>query len=261
MDISDRPPLGAYAYEEIEQALHKMDNAYWSALSELRAVRPFTLGPIMQPSPEPPKQPEHLRGTLCAYAGELFRIEAEKYPDTPEISHWLTKLSERVTVRAMGAVESMNRSVLNILLDKETLGLSWHGLTPDQMRETIRECLDGIRESTLAQRRPTPESDPPTNESCPDSESLILPRHGSMTAQDSEQQFADGDLIARREKLLADYKVATGDPSNKMIYEAENCPIYKQQFYEWRRGELPDKSRTTRNFEIFLKAKRRPFKA
>jgi hypothetical protein len=64
--------------------------------------------------------------------------------------------------------------------------------------------------------------------------------------------------VERRAKLLADYKAATGNPSSKRIYEAENCPIHKPQFHRWLRAELPANSKTTKDFERFLREKRRP---
>lgn len=64
--------------------------------------------------------------------------------------------------------------------------------------------------------------------------------------------------IERREKLLVAYKEATGNPSNKRIYEAENCPIHKPEFSKWRRGILPSHSQTTINFERFLSEKKPP---
>ena len=44
--------------------------------------------------------------------------------------------------------------------------------------------------------------------------------------------------IARRGQLLAEYKSAAGDPSNRRIYESRNSGIHKPEFYSWRNGEL-----------------------
>ena len=76
------------------------------------------------------------------------------------------------------------------------------------------------------------------------------------TAGDSSQSWSARK--ARRATLLAEYKLAAGNPSNKRIYEARNSGIHKPQFYEWLRGELPDDSETTKNFEKFLSAKKAP---
>lgn len=64
--------------------------------------------------------------------------------------------------------------------------------------------------------------------------------------------------IHRRKGLLSEYKAATGEPSNKRIYEATNSEIHKPQFHRWLRGLLPVDSATTINFERFLREKRPP---
>jgi hypothetical protein len=64
--------------------------------------------------------------------------------------------------------------------------------------------------------------------------------------------------IEDRLKLLAEYKHATGNPSNKKIYSAHNSGIHKPEFYQWLDGRLPATSKTAKNFEAFLKSKRRP---
>jgi hypothetical protein len=65
-------------------------------------------------------------------------------------------------------------------------------------------------------------------------------------------------LIASRECLLSEYKSATGNPSNKKIYEATNSGIHKPEFYKWLKGTLSPRSKTSRNFERFLGKKDRP---
>lgn len=66
------------------------------------------------------------------------------------------------------------------------------------------------------------------------------------------------DEMVKRESLLTEYKAATGNPSNKRIYEARNSGIHKPEFYAWLRGKLPDQSATRANFERFLKDKKPP---
>jgi hypothetical protein len=55
----------------------------------------------------------------------------------------------------------------------------------------------------------------------------------------------------RRRALLQAYKRATGIASDKRIYESD-APIHKPQFYDWRKGKLPESSATAENFERFL---------
>ena len=63
----------------------------------------------------------------------------------------------------------------------------------------------------------------------------------------------------RRARLLAEYKSATGNPSNKRIYEAKNSGIHKPDFYAWLKGDLSLESAMTINFERFLRLKKPPF--
>jgi hypothetical protein len=74
----------------------------------------------------------------------------------------------------------------------------------------------------------------------------------------STQGASDLSEAERRENLLDEYKKATGNPSNKKIYEAHNSGIHKPEFYRWKNGVLPAHSRTTHKFEAFLKARRKP---
>lgn len=66
--------------------------------------------------------------------------------------------------------------------------------------------------------------------------------------------------IDRRVKLLAEYKAATGSPSNRKIYEAKHSGIHKPEFYKWVNGTLSNDSATTKNFERFLRAKKPPIR-
>jgi len=68
----------------------------------------------------------------------------------------------------------------------------------------------------------------------------------------------DTDLLRKRARQLAEYKAATGNPSNKKIYEARNSGIHKPEFYKWLRGDLPANSATCINFERFLREKKPP---
>jgi hypothetical protein len=78
------------------------------------------------------------------------------------------------------------------------------------------------------------------------------------TPSSSQSAEVHGGEVERRQKLLSEYKAATGNPSNKKIYEAKNSGIHKPEFYQWRAGRLSVDSRTTKTFEAFLRAKRRP---
>jgi hypothetical protein len=77
---------------------------------------------------------------------------------------------------------------------------------------------------------------------------------------DPQHRLDANDDVARRQQLLADYRAATGQPSNQSIYSAKNSGIHKPQFYQWLRGDLPASSQTTMNFERFLAEKKPPIR-
>jgi hypothetical protein len=85
----------------------------------------------------------------------------------------------------------------------------------------------------------------------------------SAESPDQTQKESDpGTTLAsetdRRQRLLMSYKKATGNPSNKRIYEASNSGLHKPEFYSWRKGNLPSDSATCINFERFLNEKKPP---
>ncbi len=85
-----------------------------------------------------------------------------------------------------------------------------------------------------------------------------MPEPTTVILIDDPDAVIEESVIADRAHMLADYKRATGDPSNKAIYESRNSGIYKPEFYKWLRGELESDSVTAINFEKFLRLKKRP---
>ncbi len=246
--------MGLYAYEEIAKSLHEVDKAYWSELSKMRVASPYGFGKNIEPGPAPPRLPEHLRATLCNYARQLFQTECNEYPASPQLEIWLTKLAERITGRVLRTVESLNTSLFDVLLGTKTDGLGYHGLTLPEMRQAVEAELETEKARTLARYQPVVEQPSQTAEQG-SSTAICEPFHASDP--DEERTVEARRMVERRAKLLADYKAATGNPSSKKIYEAENSGINKPEFYEWKNGRLPDRSRTTKQFEAFLTAKRR----
>ena len=84
----------------------------------------------------------------------------------------------------------------------------------------------------------------------------LLSDYARQEAQPSSESVSEEAI--RRKGLLAEYKNATGNPSNQKIYKARNSAIHKPEFYEWLRGELPATSQTAINFERFLAEKKPP---
>ncbi len=243
----DRPDLGPLAYEEIEQAQHEIDTRYWKALREMQVPsealqRVFALH---SGEPRPPKRPEHLRVLIHSYARELFRTEANRYPVGSQLSRWLLLLKERVTVRIMGSIQEIEKGQQFRLQS-----LAYHGLTESDMRQAVNEAL-----------RPLIGQAAMSNQS---GSGLPL-QYPETRIPDAPQYFEPAELgpdehgeIGRRKRLLAEYKAATHNPSNKKIYEARNSGIYKPQFYQWLDGTLSAHSATAVNFERFLTNKKPP---
>jgi len=149
MDDQDKPPLMPYVYEEIAKSLYKIDKSHRVFLLELRVSHPGEPGANFSPSP--PRQPEHLRTAVCFYACELFKTEANEYPVDPQINHWLSKLQQRVIENVISTIKSLDNSFFSRFLGTEgKYGLSWHGLSLDDMRQSMNESLDELRAKTLA---------------------------------------------------------------------------------------------------------------
>jgi hypothetical protein len=112
-------------------------------------------------------------------------------------------------------------------------------ITHEQIRFAVSGLFDDYPTITVI---PSPSPNQEANEHAPSSNAAIT----------SE--------VERRAKLLADYKGATGDPSNRQIYEAKNSRIHKPEFYKWRSGKLSAESETALNFERFLRERKPPTK-
>ena len=243
----DRPSLVPYVWEEIALSLHEVDKTFWEQLKELRLQQP-TL-------PLPPKQPEHLRTILGLYATHLFLKESDEYPVSPKIELWLSKLADRVLARVIDAVDTLDSPpILNTILGMQhKYGLTWHGLTPDEMKAAIRESLDEVKALTLGRYQTAIEQQTKSMGIIP-APTVCEPSPSS----DSDQTISAEGIIEHRRKLLEEYKTATGNPPNQRIYRASNSRIHKPEFYQWINGILPERSKVTKRFEEFLRAKRLP---
>ncbi len=135
MDDLDRPPLGAYVYEEIALAQHKIDLDYAERL------RPFYVArwsPIFSSKPLPPKRPAHLSETLCAYACALFDVEAGRYPLEPTLSVWLQNLANRVEASVIS--RAFQPGILSGFHEGLDATLEHHA-PKEQMREEVSKAL------------------------------------------------------------------------------------------------------------------------
>lgn len=245
MDETDRPPLGPYAYEKIAKKLHEIERRFWDELSKMRVESPYF---VIGPSPASPKLPEHLRVIIIQYAESLFGTEATEYPESPKIEFWLSRLAERVVEKIMNTLDVIDQASYDFSSAKYYNGLSWHGLTREEMRDIAWQRLEDDKASVLHRLQPDSAQEVSSQDSEP----------GQTITSSEESQPEAGGLVDHRKKLLEEYKSVTGQPSSKQIYEAYNSGIHKPEFYQWKQGKLSVESRVTKRFEAFLKAKKRP---
>ena len=138
MEESDRPNLGTYALEQLEDELHRQDLRYWDELQDMQVtaqhVVAFSLLTCGQAAPpSPPKRPQHLLAILSRYADTLFYVEASAYPKLdPRFHHWLEKLAERVEERIIQRIKQLESAPIK--------SLTYHGVTESQMRKTVKEA-------------------------------------------------------------------------------------------------------------------------
>jgi hypothetical protein len=258
MDIPDRPPLDPYELEKLELKLHEIDKSWWKQLQMMTVsvslletnLGSSTTGPL------PPKQPIQLKRHLQSYAIMLFNEEASSvifpnvvwYPRDPQSRHWQAKLAERVEARVIQLVAKLNASFG--LMRFASYDLDYHGVTQPEMRRCISECLKRLIETKLA-------PEPRTQETI--STKTPAPLADSTEAPPNQPPPIPGTSeIQRREVLLAEYKAATGDPSDYQIYNAKNSGIHSPEFYKWKKGDLSRHSKTASNFEHFLREKKPP---
>lgn len=244
MAPSDRPKLPATVYQSIESARIKIDEYYWKRMVNLQvstiAANVTQVGfPNLEPRPPKPQRPDALRSAITRYARNLFVLEAARYPTDDYLEHFLGKLGERTiehVTRTIASVESAGNTVFR------RASLAHHGLSIEQMREVATQEINSLIEGRLEQVRPPSEL-----------------QGTKATDLDVPTSAKPATEVERRANLLANYKAATG-AMDYHIFNASNSGIYKAEFYQWRDGRLPAKSKVTKRFETFLKAKRRPIR-
>jgi hypothetical protein len=243
MEDSERPEFGASYWAQIEAARNGVDRHFWQIL------RAFLVSPIprltweefaaREPGSAPPeaKRPEALRMTIEEYAENLFAAEGQLYPDDPQLHLWYDKLRERIANQVVNGIKELEAA-------NAPRSLAHHGLKKDEMR---RAALNAVDRHIRARLNPPPFPPPKTGD-----EPRALENLSTVPGKELKS------LVVHRRELLAEYKQATGNPPDQRIYTAANSGIYKPQFYQWRDGRLPAKSKISRRFEAFLRARRKP---
>jgi hypothetical protein len=275
MDDTERPNLSFGELAQITDDLQESDSALWKCLAPLLMPKNGIPEDIILAGPRPPKQSAKFYLILSNYSLEIFNFEVGKYPrypPNPNFSNWLLNLARRVEDHAIEVVNDIERQP-----DKS---FAYHGVTEREMRSAIRKILHEFMEARYQVKAPSPRVAPAslsqtfspalTGEQISAFQRagidiaspvpLVVTLHNAAQANRTDVQTTSPNetVIERREKLLADYKLATGNPPDMQIYRASNSGIHKPQFYQWRDGRLPANSKITKRFEAFLRAKKRP---
>jgi hypothetical protein len=257
MENPDRPAFNLLESVAIENARNIVDKRYWDILRAFQIEVPGSEAArrrARKDEPPSPKEPSKLLLVFCSYAGSLFHAEVKVYPSGPHLAHWLEKLRGRIIDQVMNMAANLEDQG-----EIRGVSLTCHGVTPQQIVNAMCDDLDDLIEQRLQ---------PPLSLSLPlppDIQAQIVSNspNQSNEQRDERLQIVAHELpelerdIARRFRLLSEYKAATGNPSNKKICEAQNSCIHRPEFYKWKQGKLPPDSKTTKSFEAFLKAQRR----
>ncbi len=263
---TELPALSLEAEAEIERSRALMFKTHaskaWPLLFPSESFQ-FVAASTEEPADEP--QPANLKLQLKQFSAQLFDFEAVHYlkiaPDVSTLKAWLEIVADQIQ---SDAIERTKRRFVNI-------------------RCTIQERKDLVKEA-LASRighwciqylhleagpkvdhgavLPDP-IDPVGGKHIwnPAEQKSTAREERARPAQDisSAEQVESGiDEISHRAILLAEYKQATGNPSNKAIYTAKNSGIHKPEFFNWVNGKLHNASQTCINFERFLREKKQP---
>jgi hypothetical protein len=179
-------------------------------------------------------KPANLKLELQDYAAALFDAEAEQYPkyakSENQISLWLGALTLRTTseisekLKEHAAYHDRHCPASERLQAMET-----------KLSKRV-EYWVRVYSARVARNKKRP----------------VVPPEEAITPERSDNE------VARRAKLLSEYKNSTGNPSNRRIYTAKTSGIHKPQFYSWLDGSLPVTSKTCVNFERFLRQKKPP---
>jgi hypothetical protein len=275
MGHTNRPTFTLQQSAAIESAQNGVDRIFWERLEALQAEMPYAEANSRRVTPRPPapKQPSKLLMTIADYARNLFIAEGNLYEDGPYLKNWHESLKDRIIDRIAQMIDHLEQQGA-----ARGFSLMYHGVEPEQMREAAESEMDGV----IAARLAMPPAPPKTGRASltgkqaialasagvdiASGSPLLVALHEQSNRAIEQQQISPTPQSTqpepqgeakRRAKLLSDYRSATG-ASNRKIYEAQNSGIHKPEFYEWLKGNLAASSRTTKTFEAFLVAKRRP---
>jgi hypothetical protein len=253
MGTPDRPPLTLEQQVGIETAQQGVDERFWQFLWSFQALLPHAqeeYNPrLNRLNPPIPKEPAKFQLVVSEYAKNLFMIESGMYSaDAPELKEWLEGLGERIVERISNTLDDIEGKGYY-----QSRSFAHHDVGPEQLLATMRETIRKLIEKQLQGWISRPPLPPEVMRQMHGE-----PHRGAIRADVSQEPATVESEVDRRAKLLAEYKLATGNPPDLRLYTASNSGIHKPEFYQWRDGRLPAKSRVTKRFEAFLKAKKKP---
>jgi hypothetical protein len=237
----DRPSFPLETLADIERARDEVFKSAESRFDMLffSIVPGILFGGVLATAKNVPLQrkPATLKLQLKEYTSALFDAEARHYlnfkPTDELLCLWLGDLVERINkeVRAIAEDERHSRHC--------------------GLQERLSAVTDALAARAQWWLQAKQRIDPPKP-----AVKVAPPQQAGAVQQMAKA--LDTDEVSRRKALLADYKTAAGNPSNRKIYTARNSNIHKPQFHEWLTGSLPQTSQTCVNFERFLRDKKLP---
>jgi hypothetical protein len=236
MSDLDKPPLHPPAYDLIKLALRRVELMF---TPRLRGMQTSVIVNI--PGQLPPELiPDILRGLLRQYASVLFKTEADQYPLDAQLEHWLSKLAGRATDRVMETIERIETGAAGTL--------EYHGITKDEMCQTVSEFLQEAAQSYLWQRTQSQDqtaTPAPLGEAAPEAPP-------TPEVQEIDNPMQSNERLALRDSYRASF------PDVKI---QDICWAAEQTYREWRRwinGEAKDGLKPDRAFRHVLTSNKKP---
>lgn len=232
MSDPERPPLHPVILEQIDMLLYKVDQRHWPLIDGMQI--PVFIPPNV---PVPPQLPLQLLGFIRAYAGDLFKSEADQYGSfrgDERYPFWLSKLAERVIGRVLESVAKIDSANPNLIL-------GYHGLGLPEMTDGLRRFLAEVVDHY--QWKPT----------------LPAPIVPDIVAAVTIPQPTSTEPIsikAERATLRDSYRAAFPDVKiADIIWAAQQT---RREWTRWIGGEAKDGLKADRSFRHVLASGKKP---
>lgn len=234
MSDSERPPLHPVILEQIDMLLYKADQRHWPLIDAMQI--PVFIPPNV---PVPPQLPLQLLGFIRAYAGDLFKSEADQYGEfrgDDRYPFWLSKLAERVVGRVLESVGKIDRANPNLIL-------GYHGLDQPTMAEGLRRFLAEV--VLHYQGNPTlPVSNTPENAAVPEVTTQLPASAKPLSIKSERAALRDSYRVEFPDVKIAD-----------IIWAAQQT---RREWTRWIGGEAKDGLKADRSFRHVLTSGKKP---